>query len=401
MAEKLASRALRGLMMLACATLGALFAVAGVSAEPGVSKDTIRIGMFGPLTGPVAMYGYPINNGAIAIYKKINDEGGINGREVEIFHEDGACDPAKTRAAVKKLIAREDVFMIHGGNCSAAVFAAREEFIDNQVPFMVMAATQDSISTPVNRYIFTTTLTGTDDGGIMLRFVNSMPNVKRIAIVRHPDEWADSRMKALAAGVKDSTLEVAANEVLERKASDATAQVLKLKEAKPDVVLMFLYPAEAAVFLRDARKYGLAGPVVGAFSVSDLLDLAERAGGLDMVKDVYATSYLAGPIGSPAMSEFTNIYRKYFPNDKLSSSSFSGMSSAYAVIDALRRAGPDLTREKFIDALEATREAFAGPAYCKISFSKSDHRGCKNGQVWTVRNGQIVALGPTWSAAGQ
>ena len=49
--------------------------------------------MFGPLTGATSVYGYPINNGAIAIYKEINDQGGINGRKIEIVHEDGACDP--------------------------------------------------------------------------------------------------------------------------------------------------------------------------------------------------------------------------------------------------------------------------------------------------------------------
>ena len=164
---------------------------------------------------------------------------------------------------------------------------------------------------------------------------------------------------------------------------------------------MVLYPAEAAVFLRDARKYGLDGPFVGTFAVMDLLDLAERAGGLDIAKNVYTTAFLAGPIGSPEMGGPTNVYRKYFPTDKLQSLSFYGMSGAYAVIDALRRAGSDLTREKFIDALEATKDAAAGPAYCKITFSATDHRGCKDGQIWTIRDGKIVALGPTWPKAGQ
>ncbi len=401
MTRKRAARGLGAATAVAAAALFGLFGAGAAFAESGVTKDTIKIGMFGPLSGPVSEYGYPINNGAIAIYKKVNDEGGIYGRKIEIIDEDGACDPAKTRAAVKKLISLDDVFMVHGGSCSGAVFAARQEFIDDKVPFMVMAATQDTISVPVNRYIFTTTLTGTDDGNIALRFIKSMPNVKRIAIIHHPDEWAQSRVDALTAGVKGSSLKIVANEVLERKASDATAQVLKLKDAKPDVIEMVLYPAEAAVFLRDAHKYGLGGPFIGTFAVMDLLDLATRAGGLDVAKNVYTTAFLTGPIGSPGMSGPTDVYRKYFPTDKLQSLSFYGMSGAYAVIDALRRAGPNLTREKFIDALEAIRNADAGPAYCKITFSATDHRGCKDGQIWTIRDGKIVALGPTWPKAGQ
>ena len=398
MSERLGIRrklTLRPVALAAALVVGGMLA-GSAAAETGVTKDTIKIGMFGPLTGPVSVYGYPINDGAIAIYKKVNDEGGINGRKIEIVDEDGVCDPAKTRAAVKKLIDRDEVFMIHGGSCSAAVFAARQEFIDDQVPYMVMAATLDKISAPVNHYIFTTTLPGSRDGSIMMRFARSMPNVKRIAIVKHTDEWAAAKLGAIYAEAKEAGMQIVADEALERKATDATAQVLKIKEAKPDVVFFVTYPGESAVFLRDARKYGLKGPFIGTNSVMDLLDLAERAGGIDTVKDTYASAFLAGPIGSPSMEESTAIFKKYFPNEKLQSLSFYGMSGAWTVVDALRRAGPDLTREKFIAALEQTKDGFAGPAYCKVTITKEDHQGCKDGQIWGVKDGKIVALGQTW-----
>ena len=365
-------------------------------AETGVTADTIKLGMFGPLTGPVSIYGYPINNGAIAIYKWINDQGGIHDRKIEIVHEDGACDPAKTRAAVKKLISRDEVFAVHGGNCSAAVFAAKDIFVDEKVPLMVMAATLDKIVVPTNRYIFTTTPLGSTDGQEMVKFLRSMPGVHRIAIIRHTDEWTMSRMDVVRKDLPGPGVELVAEEVLDRGASDATTQVLKIKEAKPDVTLFITYPAESAVFLRDARKYGLEGPFVGALSVQDMLDLAQRAGGLAAVKDTYATAFLAGPLGSPELQEWTSIFQKYFPNDRPQSLSFYGMSGAFAVIDALRRAGPDLTREKFIAALEATSNLSAGPQYCKVAFSPTDHVGCRAVHIWTVRDGKIAVVGETW-----
>src|ERR1700738_1482979 len=114
-----------------------LCALASVAqAEPGVTKDTIKIGAFGPLTGAVTMYGYPILNGPTAVFNRVNDEGGINGRKIEVVYEDDGCDAAKTRAAVKKLIFSHEVFMINGGTCSASVYAARDEFNDNKVPLM-------------------------------------------------------------------------------------------------------------------------------------------------------------------------------------------------------------------------------------------------------------------------
>ncbi len=381
---------------------GLALAVAGLFAGPawaedGVTATTIRIGMFGPLTGPVSIYGYPINDGAIAVYKAVNDAGGINGRKIEIVQEDDACDPAKARAAVKKLISADGVFMIHGGSCSGATVAIRDVVTDEQVPFMVMAATLDRISVPVSKYVFTTTAPGTTDGAEIMRFVRSMPNVKRIGIVHHTDEWANAKMEGIRAGLAQPGLTLVDDEVLERNATDATTQVLHLKDAKPDVVLFITYPGESAVFLRDARKFGLTGPFVGTNGVSDLLDLAQRAGGLDAVKDVYATAFLKGPVGSPQLQEATDLLTKYFPNDKTQSVSFYGMSGAYAVIDALRRAGPDLTREKFIQALETTKGAPAGPAYCEITITPTNHQGCTSEQMWTVKDGKIVALGETWT----
>jgi len=376
--------------------LAGVLATGTAGAETGVTRDTIKLGMFGPLTGPVSIYGYPINNGAIAIYRMINDQGGIHGRKIEIVHEDGACDPAKTRAAVKKLISRDQVFAVHGGNCSAAVFATREIFIDEKVPLMVMAASLDKISIPMNRYIFTTTPPGSTDSVVIMKFVRSMPGVHRIAIIRHTDEWANSKQDAIRKEVPGPGLELVADEVLDRGASDATAQVLKIKEAKPDVTLFVTYPAESAVFLRDARKYGLEGPFIGNSAVQDMLDLAQRAGGLPAIKDTYVAAFLAGPLGSSALQEWTAAFQKYFPNDRPQSLSFYGMSGAFAVIDALRRAGPDLTREKFIAALEATSNLPAGPQYCKVTFTPTDHAGCRAEHMWTVRDGTIVPVGETW-----
>jgi len=381
---------------LAAASLATLALVGPAMAEDGVTPTTIKIGMFGPLTGGTSVYGYPINNGAIAIYKEINEAGGINGRKIEIIHEDDACDGAKARAAVKKLIYTDKVFMIHGGSCSAAVFAARDEFIDAKVPFMVMAATLDSISDPPSKYIFTTALPGSGDGGVILNFAKSIPNAKKIAIVRHANEWADAKMKRINDGYKAAGLEVVADVQLEGKATDATSQVLKIKAANPDATLFILYPAESAVFLRDAEKYGLKGPFIGTTSVMDLKDLAERAGSKTALKDVYVTAFLKGPVGSPELAKYTDLYKKQFPNDKLQSLSFYGMSGAITIADAIKKAGPDLTREKFIAALESTKNGEAGPAFCQVNFSATRRQGCLDGTIWALKDDAIVVVGPTW-----
>lgn len=389
---------IRGLILVTALCAVAASAPARADDTTGVTAQTVKIGVFGPLTGSASLWGYPIDNGAIALYKDVNAHGGINGRRIEIVHEDDGCDPAKAVAAVKKMIYLDHVFMIHGGTCSAAVFAAKQEMAADHVPFMVMAATLDKISKPLNPYVFTTTMPGSGDGSTLAKFIESMPNVKRLAIVKNANEWADTKTAPLLAALKGK-VDVVDTEQINNNASDATAQVLKVKEQKPDATAIIAYPAETAVFMRDARKYGLRGPFIATSSVMDMLDLAKRAGGLDAVQNVYVASFLAEPPGSPGIKKYEDIYRKYFPKDKIQTLTFYGMSGALAVIDALRRAGPQLTREKFLAALESTRDLDAGPAYCKITFTPDNHQGCLTGTIWTLQGNKVVNIGPVWRKA--
>lgn len=384
---------------LSAAVIGAaILAAQPASAESGVTADSIKIGAFGPLTGPVSLYGYPIINGAVAVFEDVNAQGGIHGRKIQMVYEDDGCDAAKARSAVKRLVFSHDVFAIHGGSCSGAIAAARDVIIESKAPYMVLTAVLDSITVPVAQNIFTTTQPASFDGATMARFALSIPGARKFAVVRNSDDWADAHLAPIYSALKAAGVELVSDVVLERNASDATTQVLASQKSGADVVVLVTYPNEAAVFLRDAKKYGFSVPFVGASSQTDMLAVAERAGGQDYVKTYYVSTYIADPIDADASKTYADLYRKYFPKDKLQTLSFYGMSGAYAIVEALKAAGPDLTREKFIKALEGLKDAPAGPAYCKITFSDKDHQGCKLGHVWAIRDGVVTPIGETWPA---
>lgn len=374
----------------------ALAAPSNLRAEDGVTPTTIKIGMFGPLTGPASLWGYPTQAGAIMIYKEINDKGGIHGRKIEVVQEDGACDAAKTIAAVKKLIHREKVFMINAGICSGATMAAKDEIVANKVPHMLFAASLDAITAPANRYVFTVAPTGSFDGKSMADFAKSIPGTKKVALIGHADEWAQSKIKPFLAVMKDAGIEVVANETIDRKIVDATAQVLSVKRHSPDVVAMFTYPAESAAIVRDAFKYGLKVNFIGNNGLIDLPALAERAGSLEAAQTTYAMSAIVGAVGSPQLAPYENLLRQYFPNEKVKADNFYGTASAITIVEALKRAGPDLTREKFVDALNQMRDFDPGIAPCKVNFSPDNHQGCQSQTAWKLVGDKVVTVGPVW-----
>ena len=152
----------------------------------GVTKDTIKIGLFGPLSGQNASFAKGLY-GILAIYKDVNDRGGINGRKLELIVEDDACDGDKIITAVKKLADDSKVFMLHGGWCSSSVIKARPE-IEKRVgvPYMNIASASAAISTPLAKNIFQPAPTSKTIGETLVNFALTKPGRQR----------ADLRLKA-------------------------------------------------------------------------------------------------------------------------------------------------------------------------------------------------------------
>lgn len=361
-----------------------LLTSAAVLAETGVSASTIKIGMLGELTGSAALFGKSVY-GAQAIYKRVNDEGGIHGRKIEIVTEDEACDPSKGIAAVRKLISQDKVFMIHGGVCSGVVLAVKPELIKSGVPFMDLGAASTLISRPLGANVFQPVATTDVVGRRMADFAMSRPDIKRVAIVSHSDEWGKSNHDpAVDELQRKFNLKPVVDLTMERGSSDATPQVLKIRASGAQVVLAMLYPAELAIFMRDAYKYGLRVPVLGSQGVS-LEDTRQRAGNPHATDNLYVFYPLVAPLDDARMAPWINLVKQYGSGGTPDTFTFLGMGGAVAVVQALRDAGPDLTREKFIAALNRMTHLDTGVMSAPITFSATDHAGIKTGGMLTYR----------------
>eukprot|EP01036_Dinobryon_divergens_P052691 gene52691-70437_t len=133
-----------------CATAPAALA----QAEPGLTDKTIKIGMFSPMSGASMNYGFDVINAAKMYYDKINKEGGVNGRKIELVVEDDRCNANDLLAAVKKLTEQDQVFLLNGGSCSAAVVGAREYVERAKIPLVMLNASGDGALYPPSKYIY-------------------------------------------------------------------------------------------------------------------------------------------------------------------------------------------------------------------------------------------------------
>ena len=371
---------IRHTAVAAIAAAALLTGSCATAADPGITSDTIKLGMFAPMTGSMAVGSLTLL-GATAIYKSVNDAGGINGRKIELVVEDDGCDPNKTISAVKKLMSQDNVFMIHGGWCSGTALAAKPEFERAPgFPWMILGAASAAITKPTLPNVFQPIATTDTVAKAMVDFALSKADTKRIAIISHSDEWGKSHLEPLLANLKKAGVEPVETAYRERGSADATSQILRIRNAKPDFVLAVLYAPELTLYVRDAFKYNLKVPIVTTQGVS-AEDMVKRVGNAAATSEMFVFYPLDSTLEAPGMQKWIDMFKKYNPGAPVETLSFLGSTGTLAVVEALKNAGPDISRAKVIAELNKITNFNPGISSGSLTFTPEIHAGISTGKM--------------------
>lgn len=166
-----------------------------VAADPGLTDNEIVIGLFGPLSGPLVGFGLDPVNAAKMWYDDINKKGGIHGRKFRLVIEDDKCTANDLVAVVKKLVTVDNVFMLHGGSCTAALTAAQEYINREKVPYAMLNAAGDNAVIPPLHYTFGA-FHGTQRAyaAALAGFAIQQLKVKRAAVIVHDDDYGKANL---------------------------------------------------------------------------------------------------------------------------------------------------------------------------------------------------------------
>ncbi|MBZ5762232.1 ABC transporter substrate-binding protein [Rhizobium sp. VS19-DR104.2] len=335
--------------------------------QQGFTDKEVKIGAFGPFAGPAYLFGKIAMNGIQVVFDKANEGGGVNGRKLVLIREDDGCKAEGAISAVKKLTSDEKVFALIGGACSNSTLAVRSEIEKSGIPFILNSATADAITSPVVKNIYTSQVTASVESKAQLDYAISH-GAKKIAVVAMKDAWGTARYEPFMKYVADKGITLAANVELPADSSDATVQALQLQAADADAVILILYPKPAAIMVRDSIKIGLNPTWIGQTTINDLKAFDGQVGipgALDHFVTITSTKF---DPSDPAIASWNARITKTFPGDEPSPFSMYGLGSAQVFVEALRRAGPDLTREKFLQALGSLKDfhsdAYFGPITC-------------------------------------
>jgi len=363
--------------LLAGAVGAALFASLPASAaDPGITDSEITIGLFAPLSGPLASFGTDALYAAKMWYEEINKKGGINGRKIKVLIEDDKANPNDTVAVVKKFVTVDNVFLLNGGSSTAAAVAAQEFVTREKVPFAMLNAAGDSAVIPPTRYVFGA-FGGTQRtvGATIAEFAIRELKGKKIAYLTHPDDFGASNAAAAAAVADRLGAKIVALEKVSVKMTDVTAPMLNIKAADPDIVICTLYPQVSPLIAQKYAEFGMTVPLVMAVQgIPVPAVFAKNVGNDDALKNFYYGSPLNDLTDGPKQQKWIQLYKSYYPDRTPGAFMTYGLPSAMSITMALEKAGRNVTRESFIDAME-TLDFDTGVLAGPIAFAKDRRDG--------------------------
>ena len=379
-----------GLTLAASLLIGA----AAGAQEPGITDKAIKIGIFGPLSGPNMAYGFDVVNAAKMYYDKINKEGGIHGRKIEYVVEDDRCNANDLVAAVKKLVEQENVFMLNGGSCSAAVVAAKDYVVRNKVPYLMLNASGDGALFPPTDYIFGAySISQYAVGGAMIEFAAKQFGAKNVAYINHDDAYGawnleGSKKDAEVNGVKLSV------ESINPGINDVTAPFLKVRAANPDAILLVTYARPAALLIKKAAEMGFNKPIIlSVTGTASLNQLAENVG-KDALKNFYTQEVMIDSPGGAKLKPIYDMYKAAYPDlaakpDHPQTYMPYGIPPAMSLVKALQDAGPNPTREKVLAALK-TQDFDSGVMAGRMQFGP-EQRAANRSTIFIKYDGTTMA----------
>jgi branched-chain amino acid transport system substrate-binding protein len=339
---------------------------------PGVTPKTIVLGESAAFTGPAAQLGIQMNAGTKAYFDRVNAQGGVHGRKIELKTRDDRYEATLCLENTKKFIEEDKVFALVSYVGTPTTVAAMPIFTEAKVPLIGPFTGAEALRNPVNRYIFNVRASYYDETEKIVEQLVSTGNHK-IAVFYQDDAYGQAGLKGVQIAMDKRNMKIVALGKVERNTVKVEDAVKTINAAEPDGVIMISAYTSIAEFVRQMKK---AGSTTQFHNVSFVGSKALA----DALKDEghgVAISQVVPFPWSPSVSivkEYQEVMTKA-GNTEFNFSSLEGYIVGKVTVEGLKRAGKELTREKLVSALESMNKVDIGDFV--VSFSPSNHSGSK------------------------
>jgi branched-chain amino acid transport system substrate-binding protein len=371
------------------ATTTATTAATTAPVVPGVTATEVVVGSWGPQDGPAGFYG-AIDRTVDAYFKMVNDQGGINGRKIRFIYENDSYQPAKTVAAVKKLVEEDKVFALVGGLGTPNNAAVMDYLVQNNVPHVWPATGTTALAVPFKKNIYAVQLNYTTEATLATQYALDQMGAKKIAVFYQNDAFGKEGLDAVQAELKKRGLPAATGVSYETADTNFSAQALKLQTTGADTLILYAVPKPGGSVIAEMSKIGYAPKLLSSSVINDpsIFQLAGPA-----INGMLIEAWLPAfdDVSNPKIVEYQAFMAKYAPKEQIGGFTESGYAYGQVFIEALKRAGKELTREGFMANLDQMQN-FTGSLVPSLSYSATDHAGVKAAYFQAAKDGKFVTL---------
>jgi branched-chain amino acid transport system substrate-binding protein len=372
--------------------LTALVSMASAQTQaPGISSNQILIGSCSALDGPARFLGMQTIVGATSYLNQVNAEGGIFGRKIQLLAFDDGYEPANAENCFKRL-QKEGIFSagFFVGTPTAAKYVPLAEA--NKVPVVGLFTGAEMLYTPLKHYVLNVRASYYDETREQVENLWNVLGIHKIGVIYQDDAFGQAVLSGLQLALKKHNAAPVGVGTFARNTLDVERGLSSVRPMNPGAVLIVGPYAPVAEIVKKAHATGWH-PIFLTVSFVGTEKFITEAG-----KEAEGTviTQVVPPytrVDFPTVALYREALKTYYPNEQPSFVSLEGFVDAMVLVEGLKRAGKDPTREKLITALESiqNKDVGLGPKLT-LKYSATRHKGFDQIYTTVVRDGKPEIL---------
>ncbi len=364
---------------------------------PGVTENEILIGSCSALEGPSHFLGVETVTGAKAYFNLVNEEGGVNGRKLKLISADDSYDPSKTQACFDHLMS-EKVFALgfFVGTPTAVKYVPMADAA--KIPLVGLFTGAQTLYVPLRHWIVNVRASYFDETREQVDGLWKTLGFKKIGVIYPEDAFGTAVLDGVKAALKQQGSQPVSVASYQRQTAQVGGAIDTVRAADPDAVVVVGPANTVAPILKQSHAKGWK-PLFLTVSFVGTDELISEAGqdaeGV-VITQVVPPYYMTE---QKSVALYRRSLNKYFPSEQPNFVSLEGFVDAMVLVEGLKRAGKDLTREGLIHAIESIHDHDLGLGpQLKLNYSAKEHKGFDHVIPTVVRGGRAVPF-TDWSTA--
>jgi len=371
-----------------------------LGAKPGFDDKEIRVAQFSPQTGPAAPWG-SVARGSALLFDLVNEEGGIHGRKIKYFIRDSQYNPALAQVAVKELVEKRGIFAFTGGVSGAGGQAVKDYLAKKKILWVVpgtaainTVADRDKVFPP-SPYRFCSYPLFEDEASIVTQYAVEKLGYKKIGFLYQNDVFGKGGLTGCKQRLASYDMKLVEEVPVEPTEKDLASQMLRLKDAGAECVLMWVSPTLSVITLKTCVTIAYKPQWIAFDGLSDYQLMYKISGGL--FEGVITAAFVPPPDSDdPLVSKYRQAAKKLAPEERWGTFYLAGMLFSEPLVEALNRVGKDLSTDACIKELNNFKDwkGLGAP----ITWTENCHQGTDSVQIQKCGPGGSYILLQDWTS---